>query len=829
MSKTTNPWNFLPEIDIWGWMLANPWVPLLIVAVLTGAAWFGITKLWEKITFSYNAKGEPLPPLGFIIRRAVKLMYREDTYPVVTKGKLAGKLTGLTWQRFWLITTVAVLVSPGLFFLPAIIGGTLAVILLITIFAGIAHIKKVNRYRHHILMQMFEVAIDAMRYQRGAELNPWGYVQITEWNQVYFPGPTYVMYPAKFRSEDPRNRDMFERNFNGSVSDQHTWTYTWESSNNRVLCEPVPFISERADYNFPDSAPWYQFPLGLGAGGEEVHWDVSVYPHCLVAGTTGSGKSVTQATILLHALQSPDWRVLLVDPKRVELTVYRNHPHVLKVATELEDSLALIEQLEEEMQNRYKLMQDQQVNHFRSLKDVPPAILLMVDETFQLLSPTGIKNEEGKAQDEMKARIGILLSNIARLGRASGIHQILATQRPDAKVLPGELKANLDARIAQGRMDTIPSQMTLDSDAATHLPAVKGRAVYRAGQELSEFQAYYMDPKNLPMVVKMSATLAQGDRSFLDKVAGLTSQPEPTKGMRGKIGNWLSRREQRNQQKSSEREAKKEAKRAEKQQRREDKVEKKIRDLPPRPGRGTADTSTPPESADTSSAPLERAHYPEAHEPDKNVGPTPPLPDLSDILPVVPSDDINEINDWEDLNDAEVIEYWNPDGSEETLTPAEAQAEVFGLTITQVRERSQALGRDIELTELVEERVQQQRLSKNRKPKTEVSPPSANTPLPTVVDEETDDRHVPMMLPEAGTPLVETPSSTAAPGQEQVSSTPKPQRPTEPTTASTHPDDREEFDDDTDGDGFTAQLNAPWMPQTVRPVDTRNSPFSQDN
>jgi hypothetical protein len=234
--------------------------------------------------------------------------------------------------------------------------------------------------------------------------------------------------------------------------------------------------------------------------------------------------SVTQRTMLLHALQSPEWRIVLVDPKRVELSAYRNHPNVLRVATELEDSLALIEQVEQEMQSRYVRMQESGVNHFKSLPTPPPAVLLMVDETFALLSLTGIKSDEGKEQDAMKARIGILLGDIARLGRAAGVHMILATQRPDAKVLSGELKANLDARIAQGRMDTTPSLMTLDSDAATKIPPIKGRAILREGNETTEFQAYFLPPDHLPMVLEMSAAIAQGNTGFLDEAANAQAQ-----------------------------------------------------------------------------------------------------------------------------------------------------------------------------------------------------------------------------------------------------------------------------------------------------------------
>ena len=531
--------NAAGGFDVLGLLWQYPWVALILLVVIIFAANFGIKKGWERLTMMYNVQGKPLAPLGVTIRKALSLMFKEDVLPA-SKNE---KMQWLTWIKFWRIasTLLGIALVLGIVFPNEFTGGFLILASIIVLY-GVGHVKQVFQIRHHTLSQMFEVAQAEMRYAGGAELNPWGYVNITEWENVYYPGQTIVMFPAKYKSESLANRAAFENHFKTTVSDAHGWTFEWEPSNNRVVCEPVPLIADKAPYNFPDQHPWNEFPLGLGSGGKEAIWDVSSFPHCLVAGTTGSGKSVTQRTMLLHALQSPDWRVVLVDPKRVELSGYANHPNVLKVATELEESVELIDQVHQEMQSRYLRMKEagNNINHFRSLETPPPAVLLMVDETFSLLAPTGIKNDEGKAQDEMKARIGVLLSSIARLGRAAGIHMILATQRPDAKVLPGELKANLDARVAQGRMDTIPSQMTLDSDAATRLPPIKGRAILRTGgNEINEFQAYFLPPEQLDMVLEMSASIARGDRSFVDSLQqGGNEEADGGKGFQLPSINW---------------------------------------------------------------------------------------------------------------------------------------------------------------------------------------------------------------------------------------------------------------------------------------------------
>jgi hypothetical protein len=1145
--------------NILGWIIANPWWALGITVVVLVAAKIGIDKGWEWLTLRYNIAGKPLNKLSVIIANTRNLMYSEDIHPVfLNNPKLAEKYPNFTWVKFWRAWTIAVIAAAAA---AIVLTHTITLILLGVIafvgLLGVGHLRQVATFRHQLLMQMFEVAQVQFRYAGGAELNPWAYIIVSEWNNVYFPSQTTIMIPAKVRKDDARVQKAFEEHFSSTVSDQYTWTFEWAPAANKVTCTPVPKLPEAAPYPFPDTHPWDQFPLGLTLGGGEATWTVSTFPHLLVAGTTGSGKllelsspiptptgwttmgdikvgdqvldengkpctvvglsdineqpdlyrvtfsdgsfldadgdhlwwtetrqvresrwnaarktaarrpllapaavarlreaaamegdkeirlleaaklagvsetlpwvvetaaavghtgevqivtefeyaeqvvvqqqkvteyparaawsalagytpkvpawyahrarcaelaatagaddtvssrdvaevlgvpakkagmilrdfgvsyevsggaalfpageawqaiadaktlservswldrreafasraaaagegeivtsivladalgyedsaranqwmerlkvagtvvkrpvevrvpaktvrragrwartypaaallnaladrgesfahdqrhkqvsggvrttreilatlrtsdghanhaipvakpldlpdaelpihpylfgvwlgdgssrygkfygidheiadhlradghqvtgavtsdadkrhpdyriwtveglgqqlraqnllqrtteqgtrkripavylrasiaqrrallaglldtdgtvapqgavqftntnralafgvhelavslgyratilegratlngvdygpkwtvswtcaespfrlarktrahverngsynaqrndfryivsvepipsvpgrclmvdspnrlflagrnmvpthnSVTQRTILLHALQSPDWRVILVDPKRVELSAYRDHPNVLRVAVELDESLALIEQLEREMQSRYVRMQEAGVNHFKQLETPLPAVLCMVDETFSLLAPTGIKSDEGKEQDAMKARIGILLSNIARLGRAAGIHLILATQRPDAKVLPGELKANLDARIAQGRMDTTPSLMTLDSDAATRIPPIKGRAVARMGRDTVEFQAYFLSEKDLSKTLALSKSLAAGDQRLLELAKARQGGVEPGTG-----------------------------------------------------------------------------------------------------------------------------------------------------------------------------------------------------------------------------------------------------------------------------------------------------------
>ena len=254
---------------------------------------------------------------------------------------------------------------------------------------------------------------------------------------------------------------------------------------------------ENTMLNYPGSEkqPWNEIPIGEGANGV-VTWDVTKAPHMLVCGPTGTGKSVLQRNIFFHLVQHSDrWSFIGVDPKRVELKPYAKYTDtVLGIGTNLEDGVELVRFADNLMNERYEMMENLGVNNFVDLPDPSDkAILVMVDETFMFLSPSGVKSDEGKEMDALKAEAAVLLGNIARLGRASGVHLLLATQRPDATVIKGELKNNLDARIACGRMDQTPSMMVLDSIGATLLPPIKGRGVVRQNSEEEQFQGYFAE------------------------------------------------------------------------------------------------------------------------------------------------------------------------------------------------------------------------------------------------------------------------------------------------------------------------------------------------
>lgn len=269
----------------------------------------------------------------------------------------------------------------------------------------------------------------------------------------------------------------------------------------RRLTANIPTFAEYPYLTKPSPHPWHIIPLGIGYNGREITINIDTYPGVLIGGVTGAGKSVTERVILAHVLSSPAWRVAAIDLKDTELHAYAAAQTMLNVATTLDEAIFVLEQAEQEMLHRYALMVDTGVTHFRSLPAHTgpwPALLIVIDELYALLAHEGIRSEEGRQRDAYRTRAGTLIGSLARLGRAAGIHLVMATQRPDAAVLKDWIKGYLTTRIACGRMDRQPSRMILDGDNAAFLPWVKGRQLVRTGTTLTEVQGYLLNESDIP-------------------------------------------------------------------------------------------------------------------------------------------------------------------------------------------------------------------------------------------------------------------------------------------------------------------------------------------
>ena len=241
--------------------------------------------------------------------------------------------------------------------------------------------------------------------------------------------------------------------------------------------EPAPVtlrsIMESPEYKKMSPKADLPVALGKGTGGENIALDLAKMPHLLIAGATGSGKSVALNAIVAGLLveRSPaEMRMLLVDPKRVELTPYNGIPHLLcPVIVEVDQVVGMLKGVINEMMTRYRQMEEIGVRNIegynkRMRDDKMPFLLIVIDELADLMMTAAFDVEQS-------------LCRLAQLGRATGIHLILATQRPSVDVVTGLIKANFPSRISFGVTSHIDSRTILDTNGAEKLLG-KGDMLY---------------------------------------------------------------------------------------------------------------------------------------------------------------------------------------------------------------------------------------------------------------------------------------------------------------------------------------------------------------
>ncbi|MCH8848274.1 MAG: DNA translocase FtsK [Chloroflexi bacterium] len=206
--------------------------------------------------------------------------------------------------------------------------------------------------------------------------------------------------------------------------------------------------------------------LGLASAGEPVVVDLVDMPHLLIAGATGSGKSVCISSIIASLIthRGPsDLRLMLVDPKRVELTPFNGIPHlVTPVVVEPDRVVRLLRGAIQEMLRRYRLLEDAGVRNIQSYNRSPkaaehlPYFVICIDELADLMMTSAFDVEQ-------------VLCRLAQLGRAIGIHLVVATQRPSVDVVTGLIKANFPSRIAFAVASQVDSRTILDTVGADRL------------------------------------------------------------------------------------------------------------------------------------------------------------------------------------------------------------------------------------------------------------------------------------------------------------------------------------------------------------------------
>lgn len=256
----------------------------------------------------------------------------------------------------------------------------------------------------------------------------------------------------------------------------------------------------------------YTIPILLGktVRGEDVMCDLTKMPHCIIAGATGSGKSVCINTIIMSILMNagPDTvRLVLVDPKKVELTFFANLPHLIApVITEAAGAYAALQWLVKEMQYRYELFKRLSVRNINSFnnrkRDVEFEESLEMEVPEKLHFIVAIIDEFADLMMTSSADLETPIARIAQMARAVGIHLILATQRPSREVITGLIKANFPTRMSFKVSSRVNSQIILDENGAETLLGNGDMLFLPPGSsELIRCQGVYVRDEDIKRVV----------------------------------------------------------------------------------------------------------------------------------------------------------------------------------------------------------------------------------------------------------------------------------------------------------------------------------------
>ncbi|MDC7246588.1 MAG: FtsK/SpoIIIE domain-containing protein, partial [Sphaerochaetaceae bacterium] len=267
----------------------------------------------------------------------------------------------------------------------------------------------------------------------------------------------------------------------------------------------------------PVKVPHLPMILGRKITGEPVVMDLTRTPHLLIAGATGSGKSVCVNSLinsLLYTKSPKEVRLILVDPKIVELRIYNGIPHLLTpVITEPKKTIKALEYCLYEMDRRYKLLNNLAVRNISAYnskvksqkiaREKLPYIVVVIDEFADIMTTVGKELET-------------LLARLAAMARAVGIHLVLATQRPSADVITGIIKSNIPTRIAFTVSGQVNSRIIIDETGAEKLLG-GGDMLFAPGWEpnTTRLQGAFLSDDEVERVVSYVKT--QGEADYLDE------------------------------------------------------------------------------------------------------------------------------------------------------------------------------------------------------------------------------------------------------------------------------------------------------------------------
>ncbi|KAJ3616864.1 hypothetical protein Zmor_008983 [Zophobas morio] len=285
------------------------------------------------------------------------------------------------------------------------------------------------------------------------------------------------------------------------------------------ITTPVQFRSVVGQEPIQKANSKLLFPIGKDVVGEVIFGELSTMPHLLVAGSTGSGKSVMINSIITSILMRArphEVKMLLIDPKRVELLPYANVPHLLSpIISNMALAAGALKKVVFEMEHRYTLFSQNGVKNISGYNDMVkkeeeklPYIVVIIDELADLML-----TENKKSVEEAIMRL-------TQMARAAGIHLIVATQRPSTDVITGVIKANIPSRISFAVANQYDSRTILDSNGAEKLIGRGDMLFMKPGtQKAIRAQGIYVADEEIARITQFCASQQepQFDNSYLEE------------------------------------------------------------------------------------------------------------------------------------------------------------------------------------------------------------------------------------------------------------------------------------------------------------------------
>ena len=265
---------------------------------------------------------------------------------------------------------------------------------------------------------------------------------------------------------------------------------------------------------FTEHSSSVAFAVGKDIGGNQIVGNIAALPHVLIAGTTGSGKSVCTNSLivsLLYKSTPEEVRFIMVDPKMVELAPYNGIPHLLiPVVTDPKKAAGALQWAVFEMMKRYKLFSEKGVKKLAEYNDLAandpelkklPTVVVVIDELADLMLVAAKEVEES-------------ICRVAQMGRAAGMHLVIATQRPSSDVITGLMKANIPSRIAFAVASSLESRIILDTQGAEKLVGRGDMLYFPLGTgKPQRVQGCFITPEEIERVVAFVKQSGEADYS----------------------------------------------------------------------------------------------------------------------------------------------------------------------------------------------------------------------------------------------------------------------------------------------------------------------------